>query len=166
MNDFIVTINNHKYTVSVSEDGTVQMGNREYITEILSISKNAYVLHIGNSVFEITSNKLAKDRFGIIVDACYFDASVRTRLQETADELQKNKTKLIHHSNVKAPMPGLLLKLKVKEGDDIQLGQSILILEAMKMENELRSPASGTVKKIFFSEGQSVEKESVILTIE
>lgn len=166
MNEFIVTINNHKHLVKMLGNGKVQVGNREVYADVSRITNNAYVIKIGNSVYEITSNKLGVDRFGIIIDACYFDTTVRTRLQETASELQKNKSKMKHHSDVKAPMPGLLLKLKKNVGDEVALGESLFILEAMKMENELRSPASGMVKKIFFKEGQSVEKDSVILTIE
>ncbi|MFA7227966.1 MAG: acetyl-CoA carboxylase biotin carboxyl carrier protein subunit [Melioribacteraceae bacterium] len=166
MNEFIVTINQRKYSVKVSDDGEVSIGEKSFKADLSSIADNAYVIRINDRVFEITSNKLEKERFGIIIDACYFDTSVRTLLQEQANELQKNKSKLNHHSDVKAPMPGLLLKLKVKIGDEIKLGDSILILEAMKMENELRSPASGIVKNIFFQEGQSVEKDSIILTIE
>jgi biotin carboxyl carrier protein len=166
MNDFIVTINNRKYPVNVTEDGRVCVGEKILKAGISSIANNAYVLRIEDRVYEITANKLDQERFGIIIDACYFDTNVRTRLQETANELQKNKSKMQHHSDVKAPMPGLLLKLKVKAGDEIKLGESILILEAMKMENELRAPASGIVRKIYFNEGQSVEKDSIILTIE
>ena len=63
-------------------------------------------------------------------------------------------------------MPGLLLKMKKKEGDSIEMGESIGILEAMKMENDIISPASGIIKEIFKKEGASVEKDEIILKIE
>ena len=166
MNEFIVTINNHKHIVKILSDGKVRVGSREIKAEVSQITNSSFVIRIDNSVFEITSDKLSKDRFGIVIDACYFDATVRTQLQETANDLQKSQSKLKHHSDVKAPMPGLILKLKKKVGEEVKLGEPILILEAMKMENELRSPASGILKKIFYKEGQSVEKDSIILTIE
>jgi len=166
MNEFIVTINNHKHIVKILSDGKVRVGSREVKAEVSQITTNSYVIRINDSVFEITSDKLSKDRFGIVIDACYFDATVRTQLQETANDLQKRQSKLKHHSDVKAPMPGLILKLKKKVGEEVKLGEPILILEAMKMENELRSPAGGILKKIFYKEGQSVEKDSIILTIE
>ena len=166
MNEFIVTINDRKHSVKMLGEGKVQIGEKIFNADVSGITNNAYVIRIDNSVYEITSNKLGNDRYGIIIDASYFDATVRTLLQETASELQKKKVKSQRHSNVKAPMPGLLLKLKKNVGDEVLLGESLFILEAMKMENELRSPASGIVKNIFFKEGQSVEKDSVILTIE
>jgi biotin carboxyl carrier protein len=166
MNEFIVTINNHKHKIKLLGGGKVQTGNGEVRAEVSQISNNSYVIRIDHSVYEITSNKIGNDRFGIVIDACYFDAIVRTQLQETANDLQKNQSKLKHHSDVKAPMPGLILKLKKNVGDEVKMGEPLLLLEAMKMENELRSPASGILKKIFFAEGQSVEKDSIILTIE
>ena len=88
------------------------------------------------------------------------------RGQRTKSNFRKNKGKTVHHTEVKAPMPGLLIKIKKKIGDHVELGEPILILEAMKMENDLRSPSSGVVKEINFQEGQSVEKGASILVIE
>ena len=166
MNEFIVTINERKYSVKIDTSGVVVSGGRKLYADLTPIANNSYVLRLGDKVFEITSNKINQEKYGIIIDADYFEATVRTQLKETVSELQNKKAKAFHHSEVKAPMPGLLLKLRVKEGDEIKMGESIMILEAMKMENELRSPSSGVVTKINFKEGQSVEKDSVILTIE
>jgi biotin carboxyl carrier protein len=63
-------------------------------------------------------------------------------------------------------MPGMILKIKKKVGDEIEQGDSLLILEAMKMENDIRSPVSGKVKEIKIKEGQAVEKGISILVIE
>jgi acetyl/propionyl-CoA carboxylase alpha subunit len=166
MNEFVITINGKKFIIKVLSSGQVQVGEKIIQAEISKLSGNSYLLHYGNRVFEITSDKYATNHFGFMIDGWYYDSIVRTTLQETAESLQQNKIKAKHHSNVKAPMPGLLLKLKKRVGDEVKLGEAILILEAMKMENELRSPSSGIVKEVFFNEGQSVEKDSIILTIE
>lgn len=64
---------------------------------------------------------------------------------------------------IKAPMPGLIFDIKVKEGDEVKKGDAVLILEAMKMENILKSPGDGTVKAIKIKKGQSVEKNQVLI---
>jgi biotin carboxyl carrier protein len=64
---------------------------------------------------------------------------------------------------IKAPMPGLIFDIKVKEGDEVKKGDAVLILEAMKMENILKSPGDGTVKSIKIKKGQSVEKNQVLI---
>jgi len=62
-------------------------------------------------------------------------------------------------------MPGLLLKILKKGGDKVKKGDAVLILEAMKMENEIRSPVDGTIKAILKKEGVSVEKGEKIIVI-
>ncbi len=67
---------------------------------------------------------------------------------------------------VKAPMPGLILDVKVAIGDKIAKGQSVFIVEAMKMENIVKSPADGVVKEISVENGNSVEKGDTLLELE
>lgn len=166
MNEMIITINNRKHSVKINSSSEVEINNRKVPAEISQINNNAYLLRLGNKVFEITAHKLDKEKYGILIDGCYFDVLVRTQLQENANDLQKNKNISAKKLNIKAPMPGLLLKLKKNIGDSVKVGEPLLILEAMKMENEIRSPANGIVKEILFQEGQSVEKNSIILTFE
>lgn len=166
MNEFIVTINNNKHLVKFFADGEVTVDEKIASFEVSKINNNAYLLKFGNKMFEITSNKISGNKFGFLINGWYFDATVRTSLQETVNELQQNKAKLKHHSDVRAPMPGLILKMKKNIGDSVIIGEPILVLEAMKMENELRSPSSGTIKEIFYKEGQSVDKDITIMTIE
>ncbi|CAM4103120.1 biotin carboxyl carrier protein [Pedobacter westerhofensis] len=64
---------------------------------------------------------------------------------------------------LKAPMPGLVLSLNVTEGQEIKKGDSLLVLEAMKMENMLKAASDGTVKKIFVAKGDKVEKNQVLI---
>ncbi len=166
MNEMIITINNRKHSVKINNSNEVEINNRKVPAEISQINNNAFLLRYNNKVFEITAHKLEKEKYGILIDGCYFDVLVRTQLQENANDLQKNKNISAKKLNIKAPMPGLLLKLKKNIGDSVKAGEPLLILEAMKMENEIRSPANGIVKEILFKEGQSVEKNSIILTFE
>lgn len=67
---------------------------------------------------------------------------------------------------IKAPMPGLIVKIEVKEGQEIKKGDGLVIVEAMKMENEIRTSHSGVVKKVFLKEKELVEKNTVLMIIE
>jgi pyruvate carboxylase subunit B len=64
---------------------------------------------------------------------------------------------------VKAPMPGLVVRVEVAVGDAVRAGQGVLIMEAMKMENELKADAAGVVSKIHVAHGQAVEKGTVLI---
>lgn len=69
-------------------------------------------------------------------------------------------------SLVTAPMPGIILSIAVKQGDSVQAGDALLVLEAMKMENEIHAPRAGTVKKIFVSAGAEVRAGSDLIELE
>jgi pyruvate carboxylase subunit B len=66
---------------------------------------------------------------------------------------------------VKAPMPGLVVRVEVDEGDEVREGQGVVIVEAMKMENELRAEADGRVARVCVAAGDAVEKDQVLLEL-
>lgn len=67
---------------------------------------------------------------------------------------------------VRAPMPGLVLDLLVEEGDEVAAEDGLLVLEAMKMENELKAPSGGIVRAIHAASGDAVDKEALLIEIE
>jgi biotin carboxyl carrier protein len=67
---------------------------------------------------------------------------------------------------LKSPMPGKVVKILAKPGDTVEEGQSLLIIEAMKMENELKAAAPGKVARVFVEEGQAVEANAKLMSIE
>jgi pyruvate carboxylase subunit B len=67
---------------------------------------------------------------------------------------------------LRAPMPGLVVKVEVQVGDDVQPGQGLVIVEAMKMENELRAESSGRVSMVRVEPGQAVEKDQILIELE
>lgn len=66
---------------------------------------------------------------------------------------------------VKAPMPGLVVRLPVQKGEAVQKGQSLVVIEAMKMENDIKSPADGIVAAVHTAERTAVEKNTRLLTL-
>lgn len=69
-------------------------------------------------------------------------------------------------NDLKAPMPGMVLNVKIKPGDEISKGQAVVVLEAMKMENVLKAEADATVKAIHCKQGEAVEKNQVLVEFE
>ncbi len=69
-------------------------------------------------------------------------------------------------TRLRSQMPGKIVKVLVKEGDLVEKDQSLMVIEAMKMENQIRAPGSGTVKKISVSQGQTVESGADLLFLE
>lgn len=69
-------------------------------------------------------------------------------------------------NDIKAPMPGLILDVQVKEGDEVKEGDYLLVLEAMKMENTLTAPRDGVVKSVGVKKGQTVDKGQLLIEME
>ena len=67
---------------------------------------------------------------------------------------------------IAAPMPGLVVKIEVEVGQPVRAGQGVIVVEAMKMENELKAPADGVVAKILVQERQTVEKGATLIVLE
>jgi biotin carboxyl carrier protein len=69
-------------------------------------------------------------------------------------------------TEIRAPMPALVVKIEVQEGETVNEGQGLIVLEAMKMENEIKAHAAGTVQEIRVTAGKAVEKDAVLILIE
>jgi biotin carboxyl carrier protein len=94
----------------------------------------------------------------------------RIKINEPLDKLINDLgfLKATKHSvkEIKSPMPGLVVQIFVNVGDDVVEGEKLLTLEAMKMENILKSPGDGKIKKINITKGQSVDKNQILIEFE
>ena len=93
------------------------------------------------------------------------DLKILNPLDQQVDSMGLSNLDEHKSKDIIAPMPGLILDIMCKEGDEINEGDSLLILEAMKMENVIKAEGSGTISKINKSVGDSVEKGKIIIEI-
>lgn len=166
MSDFVITIDGKKKNVKLLNCDHVQIDDKKYEIEFTKVNHHLYLLKLGDKLYDIVTTRMDNEKYRFFVDGYSIETTVRTKLRERANEFLRQKAKQSHFAELKAPMPGLILKLYKNLGDSVEIGESLAVLEAMKMENDLKSPASGKIKDIKFSEGASVEKDAVILTIE
>ncbi|HUU04644.1 MAG TPA: biotin/lipoyl-containing protein [Patescibacteria group bacterium] len=92
-------------------------------------------------------------------------ATVRESAQVMAQPTQSAAAAPEGSGTIPAPLPGLVLDLLVREGDVVKAGQSLLIMEAMKMENQIQAPFDGTVKKIFVQKGANISEGDKLIEI-
>ncbi len=95
-----------------------------------------------------------------------FEVKRKYALLDLISQLGLDKQKAKRLKELTSPMPGRVLKIMVKAGDQINIGDSLLSLEAMKMENILKSDGEGIVKEVFISEEQVVDKGEVLMEFE
>ena len=118
--------------------------NKSYRVEVININRTdkTAVIKVNNNIYHIA----AKDQFDALLD------------QLGLSNLNSSKI-----SDIKAPMPGLVLKVFVSEGDEVQKGDNLFVLEAMKMENIIKAPADAVVKSIKVKPADKVEKGQLII---
>jgi biotin carboxyl carrier protein len=107
----------------------------------------------------------APPEVGVVVGATRFYAGVESERMRTLNAALGSK----HASGeglVKSPMPGRVLKLLVAEGDEVKVGTPLVVVEAMKMENELSAARDGVVKTVFVTAGATVESGARLIEIE
>lgn len=97
------------------------------------------------------------------INGRHYTVELRDKFDLLLEKMGMNNTSAGKVNNIKAPMPGLIIDLKIKEGDVVKQNDPLLILEAMKMENIIKSPGEGTVKTIKVKKGASVEKGQVLI---
>ncbi len=95
-----------------------------------------------------------------------YSVELKDELGRLLDKMGMNNISTQAVKEIKAPMPGLVLKILVKEGDTVEKDDSLVILEAMKMENVIKSPGSGIVKTVKATQGKAVEKNDLLILFE
>ncbi len=155
-------INNKPYELEVSESKNnieVRLNNKTYSVNISKTTFNGFhSVLIGNKTVEVFCQQKAENHFILWIDQQTYEVKSGEALSSGSSE---EESSIIH-----APMPGLIVKLNVKQGDSVSKGSPILILEAMKMQNELKSPRQGIVKEILVKEGTKVALEDKLVTLE
>jgi len=102
----------------------------------------------------------------IQIDGENYVVSIHDALDQVLSEMGFDQSVVKQIKEIKAPMPGLVLEISVAAGDEVLPGDQILILSAMKMENNITIPANATIKRITVSVGQVVEKGQVLVELE
>lgn len=133
--------------------------------DLIEIKANTFHILKDNRSFtaEVVSHNAAEKTFQVKVNQNIYSVSVKDKYDELLHRLGLDKAMSHKLSNIKAPMPGLVLNILVGEGTHVKKGDALLVLEAMKMENILKSPAEGTVKKVSVMKGMAVEKNQVLI---
>lgn len=115
---------------------------------------------------EVVATDFVNKLFTIKVNGNSYDIKLEDEYDQLIDKLGLTKYVVYKVKDIKAPMPGLVLGINVEVGQAVQRGDTLLILEAMKMENVLKSPGDGIVKTIHVEKGKAVEKGFVLIEME
>lgn len=131
-------------------------------------------MNLGNGRYHILSNGKSYDAYVVnvnreekivelLINNNKYSVKLKDRYDELLEKLGMNAAASGKLTDLKSPMPGLVLKILVKEGEEVKKGDSLIVLEAMKMENMLKAQGNGLVKSIKVHQGVAVEKGALLI---
>lgn len=125
------------------------------------------LLRLGDEVRRIVSRQgEVRGRYTLWLDGFRFEAEALDERARTIRELTGAVAAAAGPAPIVAPMPGMIVRVSAQVGDQVQPGQGLIVMEAMKMENELRAITAGTVRAVLAQPGTAVEKGAVLLELE
>lgn len=165
---FIAKLGEQSFEVEIEETGEsfyrVSVDGNEFLVDGKKTGRTNYSLIVDSRSFEIEVDN-TDDEYRVLVDGRNYhihlvdERRMRIGSAHAGVELQGRQ-------NVSVPMPGKIVAVLVGAGDTVEKGQGLVIVEAMKMENEVRSPIAGEVKEIKVKAGDTVEGGAVLLVVE
>jgi len=154
---------NKTYKIKIEKSGdiyTTVIDNITYEVTDFTARQNSISFKLGNKLCSIYFAE-EKGKTHLAIDGDYFVIELEKGKAISAKGPVQQKG-----NSVASPMPGLLVKMPVAKGDEVTTGTILAIVEAMKMENELRAPRDGVVKKINYKEGEQVDALKPIVELE
>ena len=126
-----------------------------------------HILFKGQSlVADVVEANTAEKSFVIRINNNNYNLQLKDQYDELLQSLGMDSLNNQKESEIKAPMPGRVLEIMLSAGDTVAKGDGVLVLEAMKMENVIKSPTDGVIKKIAVIKDQAVEKNEVLVEFE
>jgi biotin carboxyl carrier protein len=162
---YVTTIDNKEFEIEIIDERHVRIGDRLLQVDFETVS--------GQPVFSLILNGKSYESFVYQNDE---DWEVLIRGRQYQVKIEDEREKRLKAAagagvaeggefHLKAPMPGLVVAVLINEGQEVKKGQVMLILESMKMQNELKAPRDGTMGRVRVKAGESVEQKQTLLSV-
>ncbi len=163
---YTVRIHDREYLIRRDRDNNLFVNDIPLSVEHVPVAEGM-LLRFNNRSFTVHVERSPKDGTTYLVNVNGTSIPLDLEDEKTAlmRSLESEKATKLHSALLRSPMPGKITNVLVSEGELIEAGQGVLILEAMKMENEIKSPAAGIVKTIHVKDSDAVEKNAILIEI-
>lgn len=168
MQTYIATSREQTHRLEIHEDKHglhVRLDNRDFPVDVLRVGPHLYSLLLDGRSYEIDVLEMEEASL-VLVNGQPFRVEIQRERELGGRSRRKKATAEASEQTVIAPMPGKVVTLLVKPGDVVRAGDGIVVVEAMKMENELKASVAGTVKEIRTEEGKAVNGGDVLVVLE
>jgi biotin carboxyl carrier protein len=154
---FLLDVNASQYSFQLMDADNITLNDSGVNNQIILDNNKSKLVSVKEVNHELK-------RYQIQIDGRAYQVQISDAVDQQILKMNLKSKKSNQLKELRAPMPGLVRQVNVNVGDQVNSGDSLFILEAMKMENLLKSPVNGIVSEILVKPGESVEKNQILLS--
>ena len=164
---YVVEVNGRRLDIEI-RDGEAIVDGVKYSVSMQTVAGTPVrIVGVNDAVHRVVlRERVARGRYRMWLDGHRYDAEALDSRARAIRDMQASVAKPSGPAPLRAPMPGLIVQLRVKVGDTVTSGAGLVVMEAMKMENELRTVAAGKVRAVHVTVGSAVEKGALLVELE
>ena len=165
---YVVQLNDERKTVTLDPGGVGYESEPPVRAELSEIEGSPVrMVKIRSHVYRVVvERRQGRGKYTLWVDGYRFETEALDERTRSIRDLSAARAGPTGPAPILAPMPGLIVRVSVKAGDRVEAGQGLVVMEAMKMENELRATSAGVVKSVEVAAGTAVEKGALLVALE
>ena len=162
---YVTTIGDREYLIEIIDEHTLLVNGVRYHIDFESVSEQpVYSLLLDGKSFESYVYE-GDDALQVLLRGAHYQATVEDEREKRLRSASRGNVAEHAEYHLRAPMPGLVVAIPVSEAQPVNKGDVLVVLESMKMQNELKSPRSGTVYRLRVKAGDSVELKQTLLSV-
>jgi biotin carboxyl carrier protein len=162
---YALSSENRKFSFSLPLKHTIKIGKRDYEVKLKADEKYGTYILWKNRKYPVEIVRSSQNKYEILFNDISYTFTVETPFSLQRKKVLGSKAGKIEKETIKAPMPGKIIDVLVREGASVLRGEPVVILEAMKMQNEIVSPVNGTVVKVSAKPNTNVMKDDLLVEI-
>jgi len=162
---YIATVEDREYIVEIVDERHVKVNDKTYTVDFETVSGQPVISLIADGKSHEAYVAPGDDNWQVLLRGHLFPVKVEDEREKRLRGAAGGGVAETGEYNLKAPMPGLVVAIPVEEGQEVKKGQVLVILESMKMQNELKSPRDGKILRIKAKAGESVEQKQTLLSL-
>jgi pyruvate carboxylase subunit B len=171
---YIATVNGAEHVVTIEPSGEVALDGTSQTVQLEGVRRDSlFSLLVGTRSYEVfvehceyeTSAEPCKGRYYVTVDGQRHEVQVEDQRFARRGRRESVQAEGAAETATTSPMPGVIVAVLVQEGQAVEAGEAVAILEAMKMENDIRAPCAGVIERVHVTPGQAVDMNDEIVRI-
>jgi len=162
---YALSSENRKFSFSVPLKNRIRIGKRDYTVQLKSDEKYGTYILWKNRKYPVEIVRSRQNKYEILFNDISYTFTVETPFSLQRLKVLHSEKGKTEQETLRAPMPGRIIDVLVREGSNVLRGEPLVILEAMKMQNEIQSPVNGKVTKVSVKASTNVMKDDILMEI-